>query len=136
MTYTLKQNLPSQILKRRFDTLVYTHTEHLLNKFRDEAIVKGVSFKNSVPVVNDFPDCWKKQRNKINYFYFLVGKIKIYLGKIYRPLKLIKLYTLFFLASVVNLPMKNQNLKVLLLLNLPPHWLMFLNKPAHTMLFY
>lgn len=64
MTYTLKHNLPSQILKRRFDTLVYTRTEHLLNKFRKEAIVKGVSFKNEVPVVNDFPDCWKKQRDK------------------------------------------------------------------------
>ncbi len=62
MSYILKHNLPSQILKRRFDTLVYTHTEHLLNKFRDEAIVKGVSFKNEVPVVNDFPDCWDKKK--------------------------------------------------------------------------
>jgi len=62
MTYTLKQNLPAIILSRRWDTLVTSSRNKLLNKFRKQAIVKGVSFKNSVPVVRDFPDCWDKKK--------------------------------------------------------------------------
>jgi len=68
MTYTLKQDLPANVLKRKNDTLVYTNRDKLLNKFREQALVKGVSFKSIVPVVNDFPDCWNepKEYNNLN----------------------------------------------------------------------